>query len=88
MNLKETVFFAGGSRSNGRRIGHPLVPASRAEARAIDDDIERALATIGADDEALSERSARLEGRTSLIDLDWIARLAAEEAQRAHAGAR
>ena len=75
MNLKELGLFASGGRDSGHHSGHPMVPASRDEDCAIDDDIDRALAKLGADGEALSERIALLEARSRIIEIDWIGRV-------------
>lgn len=88
MNLKGPTLFAGSGRDSGRHIGHPMVAASRDEARAIDDDIDRALAALGADEERLSERSALLEVRRRMMALKWLSRMVDEQRQRVAAGAR
>ena len=87
MNLKEPVLFAGGDRDSKCHSGHPMVAVSQDEACAIDDDIDRALAKLGADVEELSERSALLEARRRLIDLEWIGRMV-DASARASGGAR
>ena len=87
MNLKEPVLFASGGKDSMRHGGHPMVPASHDEDSAIDDDIDRALAKLGADGEELSERSALLEARRRMIELEWIGRMADASAP-ASGGAR